>query len=232
MNNRLAVSLLCLENINKLDLFLKILKKNNIKLIELPISKITKNYSFNENELRLFKKKIEKYSIKVSSIQSIFFKKDELNIFNQSDHKKILLHLKKVFKVAKYFKARNIIFGSPKNRLINKKLKNKYTDKKVINIFSKIAKLASFYGLNFCLEPNSKFYKCNFVNNLGEAIKIIKKVKKKNFLINADTGNIFLEKDKCNIKKNLKFIENVQISEKNLISISKGKINHKKILKN
>ena len=94
-----------------------------------------------------------------------------------------------------------------------------------------ISNLAKKYNLNFCLEPNSKIYKCNFVNNLKEAANIVKKIIRKNFLINADTGNIFLEKDNCRIGIDKKFIANIQISEKNLISISKGYINHKKILK-
>ena len=51
-------------------------------------------------------------------------------------------------------------------------------------------------------------------------------------MINADTGNIFLEKDKCsNAKINKNMFSNFQISEKNLISLSKGSINHNQILK-
>ena len=164
-------------------------------------------------------------------MQAIFFNKDHLNIFNVNKHKEILRHLEKVFKITKYFRAKNIIFGSPKNRVCNIKVNKSKNVKIAVQIFLQISNLAKKYNLNFCLEPNSKIYKCNFVNNLKEAVNIVKKVKRKNFLINADTGNIFLEKDNCRIGINKKFIANIQISEKNLISISKGYINHKRILK-
>ena len=61
---------------------------------------------------------------------------------------------------------------------------------------------------------------------------LVKLINHKNFLINVDTGNIFLENDNClGAKHNRNLFENFQISEKNLTSISKTKINHVKILK-
>ena len=48
--------------------------------------------------------------------------------------------------------------------------------------------------------------------------------------INADTGNYSLEKDTYVKDRDSYLFENYQISEKNLINLSKGKINHAKIL--
>ena len=231
MKNKLAVSLLCLKNLNKLDIFLKKIKDKKINYIELPIPKVSPHYKYDVQKFKKIRDKLDNYNVKISSVQAIFFNKDHLNIFNVNKHKEILKHLEKVFKISKYFRARNIIFGSPKNRFCNVKI-NKHKNVKIaVQIFLQISNLAKKYNLNFCLEPNSKIYKCNFVNNLKEAANIVKKVNRKNFLINADTGNIFLEKDNCRIGIDKKFIANIQISEKNLISISKGYINHKKILK-
>ena len=231
MINNLAVSLLCLKNLKKLDTFLKIINKKKINYIELPIPKISPEYKYEIHKLKKIKNKFKKYNVKISSVQAVFFKRDNLNIFNVDKHEEILKHLEKVFRISKFFGAKNVIFGSPKNRVMNNKISKEKNEKIAIKIFSQISNLAKKYNLTICLEPNSKIYQCNFVNNLKEAVNITKKVMKKNFLINADTGNIFLEKDNCNIGINKKLIANIQISEKNLISISKGHINHNKILR-
>ena len=42
MNNKLSVSLLALSNFNHIDEFLLVLRKENIKYIELPILKLQK----------------------------------------------------------------------------------------------------------------------------------------------------------------------------------------------
>lgn len=232
MKNKLAISLLCLDNFKKLDFFLDIIHRKKLKFIELPITKISKDYSFNKKKLRFYKDLFNKYEIKISSIQSIFYQKENLNIFNKKDHNKIINHLKKVFKIANFLSASNIIFGSPKNRYYHNDLNDlKVFESRYINFFQKISDLALKYKLKICLEPNSKFYNCNFVNNLKQAIKVVKKVKRNNFLINADTGNYSLEKDTYVKDKDLYLFENYQISEKNLINLSKGKINHAKILK-
>ena len=55
MKNKLSVSLLALNNINQIDEFLSVLRKENIKYIELPISKITKNYDYKGKDLINFK---------------------------------------------------------------------------------------------------------------------------------------------------------------------------------
>ena len=123
MKYKIAISLLALNNINNIERFFKLLNQNNIKYIELPISKIFKNYEFNKNKLLKFKNLLNKYDLKVSSIQSIFFGRTELNIFNTSQNKLIIEHLIKVLKISKFLGAKNLIFGSPINRYFLRKKK-------------------------------------------------------------------------------------------------------------
>ena len=228
MKNKISISLLNLKNINHLDFFLEILKEEKIRYIELPISKISKNFNFNKKRFIKIKKKFQKNLIKVSSIQSIFYNKDNWNIFDLKKHKVILNHLTKVFKIARYFKSKNIIFGSPKNRYLHKNA----TIENAIIFFQKVKLIAGKFNINFCIEPNAKYYDCNYINTINEAVDLVKLINHKNFLINVDTGNIFLENDNClGAKNNRNLFANFQISEKNLTSISKTKINHVKILK-
>ena len=162
-------------------------------------------------------------------MQSIFFGK-KFNIFNKSQHKQILNHLRKVCIISKKLGAKNIIFGSPKNR-IKGTLSKQDAEKISINIFKKISILCYKYNINFCLEPNAKSYGCDFINKLNEANKILKKVNYRNFLINVDTGNIFQE-DNVNSLPKIKNenVGNYQISEKKLGKLNKKNTKHQRIL--
>lgn len=230
MTTRLAVSLLALNSIHNLHKFFAIVKKEKISFLELPITKIFSNFNYNKRKLNLFNKILKKYSLKISSIQSIFFGKEDLNIFDKNNHTEIILHVKKVIKIAKFFKAKNLIFGSPINRKLNLRVRKK----KIIaeTILVKIVKLCEKNDIMLCIEPNAKHYGCNYINTINQALKLIKKLSLKNFLINADTGNISLEEKKLlNFKKQSKYFGNYQISEKDLISLTDGKVKHAKILK-
>ena len=230
MNTNLAVSLLALKKIDDLDNFLKILKNEKIQFLELPITKIFSNFNYNKKKLNSLNNILNKYSLKISSVQAIFYGQEELNIFNKKKHNKIILHIKKVIKITKFFKAKNLIFGSPINRKINIQAKSKQIKNGEI-ILQKIIKLCEKNNLFFCIEPNAKHYGCNYINTINQALNLVKKIPSKNFLINADTGNISLEEKKfLNYKKQKKYFGNFQISEKNLVSLTKGKVNHVKIL--
>lgn len=232
MKNNLAVSLLALKNMSQLDDFLKILNNKKINCIEVPISKILDNYYFDKNKLDNFLAKIKKYSIQVTSIQSIFYKKEKLNIFRESDHEKILEHLQNIFEISNYLGAKNIIFGSPINRKLNN-LVEKDVENIAINLFKKIGLLCVQKNLFFCIEPNAKLYKCDYINNVNQAINLVKNINSPNILINADTGNIFLEDDDLSKVREFKnLFANFQLSEKNLISLLEGYIDHDKILRN
>lgn len=226
-----AVSLLILKNYDKdINYLLECCNKNKINYIEVPLTYIFKNFKYNKSIADKFIKKLNRYDIKVSSVQSIFFGK-KFNIFNKSQHNQILNHLKKVCIISKKLNAKNIIFGSPKNR-IKGNLSKQEAEKISINIFKKFSVLCKKYNINFCLEPNAKSYGCDFITKLSEAKKIVKKVNYRNFLINVDTGNIFQEDNINSLPKiKNKNVGNYQISEKNLGKINEKNIKHQTILK-
>ena len=235
MNKKLkikrAVSLLILKNYDKdINYLLDCCKKNNIDYIEIPLTLIFKNFIFNKSVADKFIKKLIRYDIKVSSVQSIFYGK-KFNIFNKSQHKQILNHLRKVCIISNKLGAKNMIFGSPKNRTKGK-LSKQEAEKISINIFKKISILCNKYNINFCLEPNAKSYGCDFINKLSEAKKILKKVNYRNFLINVDTGNIYQEDDINSLPKiKNENVGNYQISEKKLGKINEKNTKHQAILK-
>ena len=223
MNFKLSFSLLALKKEKKIETLLKILNKEKISNVEIPISKFFPNYDINENKIKRLKKIFDKYQIKISSIQAIFYKKN-MNVLNSNDEDKVLNHLKKINLFCKKLKIKNIIFGSPTNR-VRTNLSLNDANRNFIKILKKISVDLRKKKLNFCIEPNSKFYKCNYINNTNQALNLLKKNKIKNVYINFDTGNALLEKDYVKINKfDQKYFKNFQISEKNLKEIK----NHKK----
>lgn len=230
MKNRLSVSLLTIKNFSKLDSFLYVLKKNGIKYIELPVSKILPDYEIDKKKIQLFLNKITKYNIKISSIQAIFFKK-KLNVLKENDHEETIKHLNKIILISKLLKTKNIIFGSPRNR-IKGAISNKKAFKIFSNLLSKIQTKLVKNNITFCIEPNSKYYGCDFILNSSQALKFINFSKIRNLGINFDTGNALLENDKKKIlKKNQKYFKNFQISEKNLQGLKIDIKKHQKLLK-
>jgi sugar phosphate isomerase/epimerase len=230
MKNRLSVSLLALNDFSKLDDFLDLMKKNDIRYIELPITKILPNYEIDKGKIKNFLKKISRYKIKISSVQAIFHKK-KLNVLKIDDHEKIIKHLSKILLIAKLLKTKNLIFGSPKNR-IKRDLSNQDAFKIFKNLLGKIQSKLIKNNMNFCIEPNSKYYGCDFILNSSDALKFINYAKIKNLAINFDTGNALLEKDKMKIlKKHQKYFKNFQVSEKDLLSLKKDTKRHKQLLR-
>ncbi len=230
MKNRLSVSLLTIKNFSRLDSFLYVLKKNSIRYIEVPITKILPNYKIDKKKISMFLNKISKYDIKISSVQAIFFQK-KLNVLEENDHAETIKHLNKIILITKLLKTKNIIFGSPKNRI-----KGSISNEKAFKIFkdllSKIQKKLVKNNITFCIEPNSKHYGCDFILNSSQALKFLNYSKIRNLGINFDTGNALLENDKKKIsKKNQKYFKNFQISEKNLLGLKIDIKRHQKLLK-
>ena len=231
MRNNLAVSLLALKNKKNLNKFFSILKCENIRYVELPILKLFKNYSPSKKKLNVLKKKLKKNSLKITSIQALFYGRENLSIFRINDTKDIINHLKKVIKIAKYFGASNLIFGSPNNRNLDNSNKADQL-KNGLKLFKKIGQLCKKNKIYFIIEPNAKIYNCNYINSIKQALNLIKIINSQNILINVDTGNISLEREKLiNYKKKNKYFKNFQISEKNLADIRRSKFDHVKILK-
>jgi sugar phosphate isomerase/epimerase len=231
MQFKLSFSLLALKNLKDLEKLLKILKDEEIHFIELPPSKFFKGYNFSKKKIIKFKSILDKYKIKISSVQAIFFEKN-FNIFNKNHETKILNHLRKIIYFCGKLSIKNIIFGSPANRQ-KKALKIETANDIFIRILKKITKDLKRENINFCIEPNARFYNCDYINNSEQALDIIKNNKLQNIFINYDTGNAVLENDLIKIQKeNLRYFKNFQISEKKLTELSTNLMKHIKLLKN
>ena len=102
------------------------------------------------------------------------------------------------------------------------RLNNTQSDKNFQSLLSKINHLLLINNIYFLIEPNAKYYGCNYLYNSKQTLKFVKKTKLSNVFINIDTGNANLEKDKINFDpKDQLYVKNIQISEKNLKGLSK-----------
>lgn len=227
INPRLSFSLLALEDIGKIDYLFSLLKEEKIKFIELPITKFFPNYKFEKKKINFIKNKLKKYDLKISSVQSIFHETN-LNIFDKNNKKEIIKHLHRVINICNILNVPNIIFGSPKNRQkgqLNKKEADKIFTKILIDISKKLYQKK----INFCIEPNARYYGCDYLFKYKQVLNFVKRLNLNNIFINFDTGNAQLENDF--ILKNTQYIKNFQLSEKDLNELNIKNKRHLNYLK-
>lgn len=155
-----------------------------------------------------------KYSLEISSMQSIWFGRNE-NIFNSKEDRTILFeYTKKAIDFANIIKCKNLVFGCPKNRNINFS-KNSLPLYEIVNeFFLKLGEYAYQNGTYVSIEPNPVIYNTNFINTTEEAFKLVKDINSKGLKVNVDLGAIIYNNENLDfIKKYICLINHIHISE-------------------
>ena len=237
---KLSVSNIAWEYSNK-DQALEILKKYNIKYIDIAPTLLTENKNINDINSKNIKNYYNNFNIKIVGMQSLLYPFPDISLFDGEYNKNLLLnYLDDIFLLAKKLNIKNLIFGSPKNRLI--KNIDSYSIENSLLIFKEISERAKKYSCIICLEANPKEYGCNFITNTTEAIDFIKKINSNNFKLNLDISTVILNKENIEniFKNNLNIIQHVHISspyikdiinlDNEFISFILKKYNYKKIV--
>lgn len=168
-----------------------------------------------------------KYGLNISSMQSIWYGKQE-KIFGSFEEREYLIkYTEKSIDFAKSINCKNLVFGCPKNRIIND-LKNDY--KIAIEFFNKIGDYAKIQNTYFSIEPNPTIYGTNFINKTIDAIELVKDINNDGIKINLDLGTIIQNEENIEIiRENINLINHIHISEPNLEYIKNRKI-HRELI--
>lgn len=214
------------------DQIIPILKKYNIKGIEVAPTKIWKDpTNTQEVQLKYYKNFWSRKGISIVATTSLLFGRPELIIFGSRKMRdKTLNYLSKMIRLSAYLGAKAMVFGSPKNRKTNG-----FSKKEVAQIaqdfFFSVGEIAKKYDIFFGIEPNPSNYGTDFINTTQEALELVQKIDHPNFRLHVDSGAMAMNEENIAqmIKRCLPYICHFHISEPNLLPIPQGVVDHLKI---
>lgn len=167
-----------------------------------------------------------RYGIVVCSLQSIWYGRTEKIFGTEYERKSLITYTKRAIDFAEAVGARNVVFGCPRNRVINSDLDYNIA----YEFYSEIAEYAFEHHTVLALEPNPIIYNTNFINTTEEAIALIKKIDKPGFQLNLDLGTVIYNEENIeNFVESVKVINHVHISEPGLGLIKRRKL-HKNLI--
>lgn len=211
------------ENDNEIYDFIK---ENSYSAIEIAPTRIIedspyKNLDFAKeyaNRLR------EEYKLKICSMQSILYGKTERLFGTNAERIALLDYTKEAIDFASVIECKNLVFGSPKNRVIE----NEEQYEIAIDFFRELGEYALSKNTIISIEANPKIYSTNFINTTEEAFAIVKKVNSLGFQVNLDLGTMIENNENFNIlRKNINLVNHTHISEPFLKEIKQRDL-HKK----
>jgi sugar phosphate isomerase/epimerase len=190
---------------------LEILNMKNIKYIDVAPTLISD--SIDDINISDVENYYKSFDIKIVGMQSLLYPFPDISLFDNEYSKNLLLnYLEKIFIIANKLKIENMVFGSPKNRIIRDNIS--ISESYQIEIFREISKLAKKNDCIICFEPNPSEYGCNFMTKTYDTIDFIKKVNDDNFKLNLDISTTIMNGEDVNyiLKNNLNIIQHLHIS--------------------
>jgi len=186
-----------------------------------PYDHITEIQSFAEN-LR------KRYSLTISSMQSIWYGKDESIFGSDADRQSLVEYTSKAVDFAAAAGCKNMVFGCPKNRNIPDGFDIIKAHETAKTFFLEIGKYSQKNGVIISLEPNPAIYGTNFINRSEEAFAFVKSIDGI-IKVNIDCGTIIENNENLQIiSDNLQFVNHIHISEPNLVKIENREL-HKNL---
>ena len=150
----------------------------------------------------------ESYSLQICSIQSIWYNRKEKLFGSDEERQKLKEYTMKAIIFAEHLGANNIVFGSPRNRVIS----NADNFKQAILFFKELGNYACKHHTVLSIEANPKIYNTNFINTTEEATALVNLVNSEGFKVNLDLGTI-IENNEDLHSIDFKLVNHIHISE-------------------
>lgn len=161
------------------------------------------------------------YGFIVSSMQSIWYGRQE-KVFGTQEERRILTeYTKKAVDFAKNIGCKNLVFGCPRNRNLPENV-----DPEIgVRFFKEIAAYAAGQGTVIGIEANPPVYHTNYINDTATAFEMVEKVNSKGFRLNLDIGTMIQNgEDVSELSGKVHLINHVHISEPGLKPIEERAI--------
>lgn len=166
-----------------------------------------------------------KYGLRVSSLQSIWFGKNESIFGTNEDRETLIDYTKKAIEFAEVMDCKNLVFGCPKNR----NLPNPESLPIAIGFFREIGNYAKDHNTTIAIEPNPTIYNTNFINTTQEAFEICKQINCDSIKVNIDMGTIMQNGEDLEVvRENLALVNHIHVSEPYLEVIKQREL-HKEL---
>lgn len=171
----------------------------------------------------------ENYGLSISSMQSIWYGRQE-KMFGSSEERKVLVdYTKKVCEFAKAVGSHNLVFGNPRNRE-TQEIVNDYPV--AIEFFHTIGDIALEHDTIIAIEPNPTIYNTHFINYTEQAVEMVERANSKGLKVNYDLGTVIEnQEDISSIHRMDAYVNHIHISEPYLAPIDFGhKVYHKELV--
>lgn len=136
----------------------------------------------------------ERRGVALLGMQSLFFGRNGLNLFDRETQPAMLEHLANVCRLAECLGVRALVFGSPKCR-DRGQLEQTAVDDISADFFSRAGDIAARHGTVLCLEANPPQYGCNFMTTTLEAAYVVRCVAHPAVRLHLDTGTLTINQE-------------------------------------
>jgi D-psicose/D-tagatose/L-ribulose 3-epimerase len=168
--------------------------------------------------------------IEVFGMQALLFGTTGLNLFGPPAVQDAMLqHLAAVCRIGAGLGARQLVFGSPRNRD-----RTGLTDQEAVDaavgFFRRLGDAARASGVTICLEPNPPCYGANFMTTGAETLQVVQAIAHPGIRMQLDTGALTIngEDVAAAVPDCASFIGHVHASEPDLKPLGDGGTDHAK----
>lgn len=159
---------------------------------------------------------LETTGMGVCSMQSIWFKRTERIFGSQGERDILSAYTKEAILFAETVGCPNLVFGSPKNRIVP----DGRSGDEALSFFREIGKFAALHGVVVALEAVPVSYGTNFLNQTSELYEYVKKADCPGLKMNLDFGTMITNgEDVRDVEKYIEYISHVHISENHLAAL-------------
>lgn len=160
----------------------------------------------------------DSYNLVICSMQSIWYGKQEKLFASEAERKILLDYTKKAIDFARVTGCKNLVFGCPKNRVIQDETQYSIA----IDFFNELGNYAYANNTVLAIEPNPQIYNTNFINTTEEAFALCRELNNTGIAVNVDFGTIIENSETLEaIEENIKIVNHIHISEPNLVKLEK-----------
>lgn len=193
------------------EMMYSFLKQVGFEGLEIAPTRIFTDNPYNKKEEALaFKKYLQKtYNLEICSLQAICFGKNEAVFGTESERNIIKDYVKKAIDFAETINCKNLVFGSPKNRIIAEG-----QEQLAQSFFGELADYSQKNNTVLSIEPNPEIYGTNFLNTTQQALDFVSTIPNKGLKVNIDLGTMIHNNESLSIlENNLSQINHIHISE-------------------